>query len=121
MFEAEAIGALLATQLIRNCPETTGKKVSLYIDNQSILASMANPKAASRQYLIKHLNLLANDLACNLGIHWISSHSKVKGNEKVDELAKEAANGKSSARINLPHILRSTLPASASATKQEFH
>lgn len=120
-YEAEAIGAILATRLLSNCPETTGKKASLYIDNQSIIAAMTNPKAKSGQYLIKHLNLLANALACHLGLHWISSHSKVKGNEKADELAKEAANGTSSARINLPHILRNPLPTSASAMKQEYH
>jgi hypothetical protein len=64
---------------------------------------------------------MANGLGCNLGVHWISSHSKVRGNEKVDELAKEAANGRASTRINLPHILRNRLPTSASATKQAFH
>ena len=54
-------------------------------------------------------------------LHWISSHSKVHGNEKVDELAKEAANGLSSARFDLPHLLRTPLPSSASAVKQGYH
>ena len=58
---------------------------------------------------------------CDLDIHWISSHSNVLGNEKVDELAKDAANGRSDSRLRLPPFLRNTLPASASATKQEFH
>ena len=43
------------------------------------------------------------------------------GYEKVDELAKDAANGRSSARIKLPHILRDPLPNSASATKQAYY
>jgi ribonuclease HI len=119
-YEAEAIGAILATQLISNSPASTGKKVSLYIDNQSILSSLRSMKATSGQYLIRHLTLLANELACKLEIRWISSHSKVKGNEKVDNLAKEAANGLSSARVSLPHILRNQLPVSASATKQHY-
>jgi hypothetical protein len=72
------------------------------------------------QHLLQHFNLLAIDLACNLSIHWISSHSKVKGNEKVDELAKDAAAGKSSRAIDLPPILKRPLPTSASAFKQEF-
>jgi hypothetical protein len=38
----------------------------------------------------------------------------------VDELAKEAANGVSSKRLSLPHFLRTSLPASASATKQAY-
>jgi ribonuclease HI/exonuclease III len=120
-YEAEIVGAILATWILNGCPETNAKNVSLYIDNQSVLASMNNPKATSGQYLIRHLNLLANSLACNLEIHWISSHSKVKGNEKVDELAKTAANGLSSASGDLPHILRTPLPTSASAIRQAYH
>ena len=120
-YEAEAIGAILATKLISDHPDTIGKKVSLYIDNQSILASLKQPKASSGQHLIRHLLTLANALACTLDTHWISSHSKVRGNEKVDELAKEAANGTSSERLRLPHILRNPIPVSASATKQAYH
>ena len=120
-YEAETVGAILATWLLKNCHETIGKKVSLYIDNQSVIASLSNPKATSGQYLTNHLTLLANELPCKLGIHWISSHSKVRGNEKVDELAKEAASGQGSARDNLPHILRTPLPTSASAAKQAYH
>ena len=120
-YEAEAIGAILAVWLLSKCQETAGKRVSLFIDNQSVLASLSNPKATSGQYLIRHLILLANSLACVLSMHWISGHSKVRGNEKVDELAKEAASGRSSARVNLPQTLREPLPTSASATKQTFH
>jgi ribonuclease HI len=120
-YEAETIGAILAVWLLSTCPVTVGKKVSLYIDNQSVIASISNPKATSGQHLVRHLILLANSLACFLSIHWISSHSKVRGNEKVDELAKEAASGRSSAMVKLPHILRAPLPASASATKQAYH
>lgn len=119
-FEAEAIGAIMAMQLLSDSPDIIGKKVSLYIDNQSILSSLKSTKATSGQHLMRHLNLLANDLVCKLELRWISSHSKVKGNEKADELAKEAANGSSSERIRLPYILRSPLPVSASATKQAF-
>jgi ribonuclease HI len=120
-YEAETIGAILATWLLKTRPEVIGKKVSLYIDNQSVISSITNPKATSGQHLVRQLILLANSLACRLGIRWISSHSKVRGNEKVDELAKDAADGRSSARLNLPHLLRSPIPTSASATKQAYH
>ena len=98
-----------------------GKAVSLYIDNQAVISSIGRSDAKPGQYLLRQLNTLVNDLACNLGIHWISSHSKVRGNEKADELAKEAALGKSSATNRLPHILRTSLPTSASAIKQHFN
>ena len=120
-YEAEIVGALLATWIIRCCPSTVAKTVSLYIDNQAVIQAIGNPKAKPGQHLLRQLNLLANSLACNLKIRWISSHSKVKGNEKVDKLAKEAALGKSSPRNKLPHQLRDPLPASASAAKQQFH
>jgi hypothetical protein len=55
-----------------------------------------------------------------LTIRWISGHSKVKGNEEADRIAKNAAKGRSSARIDLPHILRRPLPTSAIALKQDF-
>jgi hypothetical protein len=44
----------------------------------------------------------------------------VKGNEAADKLAKAAAQGRSTRREELPHILRSTLPVSISAAKQKF-
>ena len=58
---------------------------------------------------------------CNLSIRWISSHSEVKGNEAADKLVKAAAQGCSSRSTDLPHILRSPLPTSALATKQNYH
>jgi hypothetical protein len=119
-YEAEAVGAILAIWLVSKCIETIRKAVSLYINNQSIITALSNPKAKPGQYLLRHLNLTANVLACNLGIYWISSHSKVKGNEKVDELAKEAAEGRASSRLTLPQILRNPLPDSASALMQKY-
>jgi ribonuclease HI len=120
-YEAEAIGAILAVWIIRNTPETIGKRVSLYIDNQAIILALLGSKPTSGQHLINSLMLAANDLPCNLSIRWISSHSEVKGNEAADKLAKAAAQGRSSRMVDLPHLLRSPLPVSASAAKQHFH
>jgi ribonuclease HI len=119
-YEAETAGALLATWLISKNPDTIGKKVSLYIDNQSVISAIRNPKATSGQHLTQYLNLMANSLNCYLAIRWISSHSEVKGNEKVNSLAKEAASGRSSRSTDIPPILRSSIPISASATKQGY-
>jgi ribonuclease HI len=119
-YEAETAGAILATWLISKRNDIVGKKVSLYIDNQSVITVIKNPTAKSGQYLVHQLNLLANALTCKLGIKWISSHSEVKGNEKADSLAKKAATGRSSRRTDLPPTFRSTLPDSASASKQDY-
>jgi ribonuclease HI len=120
-YEAEVAGAVLALWIIQNIPETMGKKVTLYIDNQSVIKAISTPSATSGQHLLNALRSATNATGCRLTIRWISSHSKVKGNEEVDRLAKEAADGKSSTRNELPHILRTPLPTSASALKQAFN
>jgi hypothetical protein len=98
-----------------------GKRVSLYIDNQSIVTATSSIKATSSQYLLHELRQAADRCGSRLSIKWISSHSKVKGNEDVDKMAKDAAEGRSSAMVELPHILRRPLPTSASAVKQRFN
>ena len=105
-FEAEVVGAILAAQLLSSRPDAIGKTATIYIDNQSVIASLKNPKATAGQYLIRHLLHTANSLPCKLRLCWISGHSNVKGNEKVDELAKEAAEGNGSEAERLPQILR---------------
>jgi hypothetical protein len=57
---------------------------------------------------------------CSSTFRWISSHSEAKGNEAADKLAKTATRGCSSRREDLPHIMRSPLPVSISAAKQDF-
>jgi hypothetical protein len=113
--------AILALWIIQTTPETLGKRVTLYIDNQSVIMAMTSIKATPGQYLLQTLRQAANGTGARLSIKWISSHSKVKGNEDVDRTAKEAAAGRSSARVSLPHILRQPLPTSASALKQDFN
>ena len=121
-YEAEATGAILATWIIWNTPETIGKKVTLYIDNQAVIMALRGAKPASGQHLVNTVTVMltANHLPCNFSIVWISSHSEVKGNEAADRMAKAAAQGRSSRAVDLTHIFRSPLPVSASATKQEF-
>ena len=119
-YEAEAIGAILAIWIIRNTIETIGKTVSLYIDNQAIVMALAGNGHSSGQHLIRSLKTAVNGLPCNITLRWISSHSEVKGNEAADKLAKAAAQGRSTRREDLPHLLRSPLPVSVSAAKQEF-
>ena len=121
MYEAEAVGALLATWITRNTPETIGKIVSLYIDNQAIMMALAGTKTTSGQYLINSVITAANELPCKLTVRWISSHSEVRGNEAADRLAKEAAKGQASRQADLPHLLRSPLLISSSALKQEYN
>jgi ribonuclease HI len=120
-YKAEVVGAILAMWLIKSTPETSGKTVSLYTDNQSLIHSMHRPRATSGQHLVKNLISEAKKVNARLQIKWISGHSNVPGNEKADELAGEAAGGRSSRQEDLPPKLRFQIPMSASATKQEYH
>ena len=119
-YEAEIIGAILATWIIRNTPEIIGKRVTIYVDNQAVIKALDGIKPKSGQHLIRSLATAANDLPCRLRISWISSHSEVKGNEAADKLAKEAARGRSSRMEELPQLLQAPIPSSASAAKQEY-
>ena len=118
-YEGEAVGGILVIWLIQGTAGTDFKNVSLYIDNQALITTSVSPKASPGQYLVWAFSQAANNTTTKLRIYWISSHSEVKGNEHVDSLAKEAAAGKASCRTDLPPLLRKTLPASASAIKQE--
>ena len=120
-YKAETAGGILATWILSNTPETIGKKVSLYVDNQAFITAIEGTKSTSGQHLIKTFKTNANSLGCRLNVTWISSHSGVKGNEEVDKIAKRAAEGRSSRTADLPHIFRNPLPTSASATKQHFN
>ncbi|KAF9538328.1 hypothetical protein CPC08DRAFT_602382, partial [Agrocybe pediades] len=52
-------------------------------------------------------------------IRWISAHSDVAGNERVDEEAKEAAKGNTTPTLFLPPLLRRPLPIGKSALLQK--
>ena len=119
-YEAEAVGVVLALWIIRNSADVIGKSVSLYIDNQAIVLALTGNGHSSGQYLIRAIVSATNGLPCSVTFRWISSHSEVKGNEAADKLAKTAARGRSSRREDLPHIMRSPLPVSISAVKQDF-
>ena len=120
-YEAEATGAILAAWILKLTLETIGKTVTLYIDNQAFIKTLSKMKLTPGQHLINNFKRSVNKLQCKLTIRWISSHSKVKGNKAADKIAKDTASGRSSRSTDLPRILRSPLPISASATKQEYH
>jgi ribonuclease HI/endonuclease/exonuclease/phosphatase family metal-dependent hydrolase len=119
-YEAEVVGILLATWLIRQYRETIGKRVTIYTDNQAIVSAVLNVKKTSGQYLVQAVYNSINSLESEIRIAWISGHSEVHGNEAVDKLAKEAAEGRASSRDSLPPMLRKDLPTSLSAFKQEY-
>ena len=62
----------------------------------------------------------ASNPAYTLDVTWVQGHSRVKGNERVDCEAKEAAKGCSSQKRNLPKFLTKVpLLKSISVQQQE--
>lgn len=120
-FEAEGVGSLLGTWLLRTTPETRGKMVTLFTDNQALVLAIRSNNVKSGQHIITELTKMAKDLSCALTIKWIPGHSEIAGNDKADELAKEAAERKSSRSRDLPLLLRKPLPTNASSAKLQFH
>jgi ribonuclease HI len=120
-YKAELVGGILGAWMAASYPETRGKTVLLYTDNQSLLKAIIKIGSKSGQHLVKALEEMASAVHCKLTLRWISGHSKVDGNEKADELAKQAAEGKSSTTRYLPLKLRRPTPVSASATKENHH
>jgi len=118
-YEGEAVGGILVLWLICITIETVLKAISLYVDNQAFIKASVKPKATPGQYLIRDFADEANAVEPRLSVRWISSHDDVTGNEHADKLAKEAAAGRASRQIDLPPLLRRTLPTSASAKNQD--
>jgi len=97
-YEAEIVGGILATWLVTKTPEAHQKNLCVYTDNQAIIRTAMRPKATPGQYLMQNLNNEANNSQAKIVLKWISGHSNVRGNEKADKLAKEAALGQASDR-----------------------
>ena len=67
-YEAEVIGAILATWLIHHTLETIGKRVSIYTNNQSIITALTSHRMTTGHYLIDNLRLAANAIGQKLSI-----------------------------------------------------
>ena len=98
------------------------------MDNQAVLGALPERKPKPAQSLIDQILSQvetvwqrASDPTFRLEIGWVKGHSGIKGNEKVNAEAKEAAKGQSSRTRSLPDFLTGgDLPMSISAQRQAF-
>ena len=65
--------------------------VRIFTDSQATLQALHNPYVTSKliEVTIAQLNLLGQTVN-SLTIHWIEAHKGHAGNEKADEMAREA-------------------------------
>ncbi|RDB20589.1 putative RNA-directed DNA polymerase from transposon X-element [Hypsizygus marmoreus] len=129
-YEAEAVSSILAAWLLQNERDVMVQQVISYMDSQAFINAISAQTAKSGQYLMdEYLELtesmgsgcvVASPAPSKFELRWISGHSGVDGNERVDEEAKRAAQGESSHPNALPPILRKPLPSSTTAEKQAF-
>jgi len=126
VFEAEAVGLILAAQLLSTRNEATFP-ATIFADNQAVIRSGARPTAKPGHYLLFHFRKLVRHLQKKkdlddeaIRLNWIAGHVDIEGNELADREAKLAAVRKetSSPRRDLPKTLRKRLPTSTSAIKQ---
>lgn len=125
-YDAEWVGAVMAAWLIRTSDDMSigSEPLTVFVDNQSVIRCATKDSPGPAQYLMDSLHDIAEGLR-NRGsaetkftFKWISAHSDVKRNERVDVEAKKAAHGESSLMKDLPNILHRVLPLSKSALVQ---
>ena len=126
VFEAEAVGLILAAQLISQSREATFP-ASIYADNQAAVRSCIRPTARPGHYLLTRFRKLMQHVLDKkhidenaISIKWIAGHTGNWGNELADREAKIAAThaDNTSSRRRLPTALKRPLPSSISALKQ---
>ena len=125
--KAELIGILLAIQLVKTeC--TVSTPIAIRADNQAALAAFTSDLKSPAHNIAREIVRQATFLQkCKgrknhpLVLRWTTGHVGIPGNERADEEAKRAAEGKTSDKSLLPNFLRRTLTVNPSAIKQEHN
>lgn len=125
VYEAELVGIRLALHLIR--ANRINKRVIIATDNQAAIMALDMKKPSPGYYLVEDILQAQEELkthrlhrALQIVFRWVPAHLGIDGNEIADQLAKEAATGKSNAPAHLPKQFKKVLPYSASALKTAF-
>lgn len=97
-------------------------------DNQATIKALQSELTKPGQHLAVEFLKMATWVADNrkdggkysLTVRWTAGHSGIKGNEEVDEEAKFAAEGNSSAAKDIPSYIHKTIRKSTLVLKQDY-
>jgi ribonuclease HI/exonuclease III len=125
VFEAELTGLILGLQMVKEYRKGNFT-FAIGADNQAALRALSSKLNKPGHYLAAEVISMAAKLEKTKGkkysltFRWTAGHSGIPGNEKADEEAKTAAEGKTSNEASLPKALRKPLKISKSAAKQKL-
>lgn len=124
VFEAEAIGLLLATWIIKTTRNVAS--ATIHTDNQAAIQAVTTGHSNPGAYIFDRIHDMIARIRRSrpsLLIHvtWVPAHSNVPRNEMADTTAKSAAAGTSSPAESLPPSLRKPLPNSLTTERLHLH
>ena len=128
VYDGEAIGVLMGVKLASTSrlARTDNTPVTISLDNTAVIISLNNqdsrPSHAILDWIHDAIEELDEALADKLQVTWVPGHAGSRGNEAADEAAKQAAQGTSSRRSDLPAQIkgRKGLLAGTSAIRQKL-
>ena len=92
VFQAEMIAIRAATQLMIEHLQEHQKYIKIFSDSQAAIQALNSPTITSKivEETVRNLNTLGSKVN-RLEIEWIKAHVGYEGNERADELARQAA------------------------------
>ncbi|KAF7363687.1 RNA-directed DNA polymerase from transposon X-element [Mycena sanguinolenta] len=123
VYEGEGIGGCLAMALLLKLDNLQGP-VTIVVDNQAAVRAILARTPLPSHWIWDVWHGLAAALArrhpnAHVTVRWSPGHVGIIGNERADEEAKRAAQGRnSSPQQHIPHRIRGELPWGRSAVQQ---
>jgi ribonuclease HI len=124
VYEGEGYGTILALEMLRREENVT--TVTIGEDNQAGIMALTKLRPKSAQHIFDNIHrrleaLKRRNPQLELCIRWTPGHAGLPGNERADELAKEAAQGNATEDRRLPAELRKPAPYSRAAILRTYN